>query len=126
MEENYTNSNIEGMKKIHEDLLATYISKNHDYGDSFSGSLDFAGLIAAHTRLCDKFNRFTSLMTSEAMVNDESIIDTLLDGANYFMMTANWLRSEKGQKYLEWCKTEDGKTFWRLFKQINKVLNDNK
>lgn len=121
--EDTINTNIENMKKIHEDLLNIYIQKNHDYGDSFSGSLNFAGIIAAHTRLSDKFNRFTSLMTSDAMVKDESIIDTLLDAANYYMMTANWLMSENGKKYLEWCKTEEGKTFWKMFKNMNEFIN---
>ena len=39
-------------------------------------------------RLGDKYNRFKTLSrTSQQHVNDESIIDTLIDLANYSIMT---------------------------------------
>jgi hypothetical protein len=38
-------------------------------------------------RLSDKFNRFKTLSKTNQLVNDESIKDTLLDLANYAIMT---------------------------------------
>ena len=69
---------------IHE----TYIKKNHDYGDSFGRSFQKYGITAALVRMEDKWNRLNSLATKDALVNDESIRDTLLDLANYAIMTA--------------------------------------
>lgn len=68
-------------------LEETYLRKNHDYGNSFDKSMDEFGLIASAIRLSDKMNRFKSLLTKENRVDDESISDTLLDMANYAIMT---------------------------------------
>lgn len=39
----------------------------------------------------DKMNRLESLVNKKAMVKNESIKDTLLDLANYAIMTVMWL-----------------------------------
>lgn len=72
-------------KQIHD----TYIAKNHDYGDSFGETYRKLGIISALTRISDKYNRLCSLVMSSdgQKVNDESIQDTLLDMANYCLMT---------------------------------------
>lgn len=72
--------------KICDKLHSIYLAKNHDYGNSFDQSLKEFGLVAALVRMNDKFNRLKSLSTKEAEVN-ESIDDTLLDLANYCIMT---------------------------------------
>lgn len=65
-----------------------YAKKNHDYGDSFHTTFVEEGMAMARIRLGDKFNRFKSLSRNcEQKVNDESIRDTLLDLANYALMT---------------------------------------
>lgn len=76
---------------ITKNMLKTYIAKNHDYGNSFDQSLDKFGLVAAVVRIGDKMNRIESLVTKEAKVKDESIKDTLLDMANYAIMTTMWM-----------------------------------
>lgn len=63
-----------------------YVRKNHDYGNSFDNSLDKHGIIAAIVRMEDKLNRLNSLKDKDAKV-EESINDTLLDLANYAIMT---------------------------------------
>lgn len=81
------------MKKIQkhqyicEQLNEIYTKKNHDYGDSFSETFEKLGIISAVTRIVDKCNRLTSLCTKKQMVADETIKDTLLDMANYCIMT---------------------------------------
>ncbi len=72
---------------ICEKLKETYQSKNHDYGDSFSETYKKLGIISAITRITDKVNRLQSLCTKEQLVSDESIEDTLMDLANYSIMT---------------------------------------
>jgi len=77
-------------KQICEKLNETYEKKNHDYGDSFGKIYQELGIISAVTRLCDKMNRIKVLATKpedERKVKDETIKDTLLDMANYAIMT---------------------------------------
>lgn len=77
------------------EMFQTYLKKNADYGDSFSKSLNENGLVAAKVRLEDKFNRFGNLIKNDQQVSDESKEDTLLDMANYAIMTVMWMRDEK-------------------------------
>lgn len=77
-------------KEICEELNKIYAQKNHDYGNSFGETFDKLGVISAVTRISDKYNRLVSLCTKpeeERKVKDESITDTLLDMANYCIMT---------------------------------------
>ena len=80
-------------KAICDSMHDTYVKKNHDYGDSFHLSYLEEGIAMSRIRLGDKFNRFKTLSKSEALVTDESICDTLLDLANYAIMTVLELRS---------------------------------
>lgn len=73
---------------ICQKLNAVYKAKNHDYGDSFGDTYKKLGIISAVTRLSDKMNRLMSLAVKyDAQVKDEKIEDTLLDMANYAIMT---------------------------------------
>ena len=77
-------------KEICEELNKIYAQKNHDYGNSFGETFDKLGIISAITRISDKYNRLCALATKpeeERQVKDESITDTLLDMANYCIMT---------------------------------------
>ena len=81
---------IQKHKELCELLNKVYEQKNHDYGNSFGETFDKLGIISAITRISDKYNRLVSLCTKseeERQVKDESITDTLLDMANYCMMT---------------------------------------
>ena len=68
-------------------LTALYERKNHDYGDSFGKGFKEYGMTMPCIRLEDKLNRLKSLLKSGAQVKDESIDDTLMDLANYAIMT---------------------------------------
>lgn len=82
-------------KELCKSMMATYVRKNADYGNSFDKSLDKFGIVAAVVRLGDKMNRIESLAGKKAQVTDESIRDTLLDMANYSIMTIMWLDNQK-------------------------------
>ncbi|NFG96006.1 DUF1599 domain-containing protein [Clostridium sporogenes] len=79
--------------EICEELNKIYKNKNHDYGDSFGETYKKLGIISAVTRITDKVNRLQSLCTKDALV-DESIKDTLMDCANYCIMTLIELEGE--------------------------------
>ena len=70
------------------ELNSLYAKKNHDYGDSFHLSYQEEGMAMARIRLGDKLNRFKALSrTNKQAVRDESMRDTLIDLANYAIMT---------------------------------------
>jgi hypothetical protein len=89
-----TNEQVQRFKSIQEEGLKLYTKKNHDYGDAFDKSLDEDGLVVAKIRLKDKIRRFETLLKADALVH-ESIEDTLLDLANYAIMTISWLQKQK-------------------------------
>lgn len=90
--------NVQSFMDITTNMAKTYAAKNHDYGNSFEQSCDKFGLIAAVVRLGDKMNRIESLAVKKAEVKDESIKDTLLDLANYAIMTVMWLNQQPKEK----------------------------
>jgi hypothetical protein len=95
--------------EICNELNSIYNNKNNDYGDAFGRTFEKLGLISAVTRISDKYNRLESLATStEQKVKDESIEDTLMDMANYCIMTIIELR----------------KSVCSGFKQTSQVIDD--
>ena len=77
---------------ITKSMSSIFRKKNHDYGNSFEQSLNEEGLAASRIRMGDKWNRFKQLSKGvQAQVNDESLRDTLIDMANYAIMTVMWL-----------------------------------
>lgn len=79
-----------------EGLNSTYRKKNADYGDSFGETFADLGIISAITRISDKYNRIKNLAKlppDQQQVKSESITDTLLDMANYCIMTVMEIES---------------------------------
>lgn len=75
-------------RKLLDKLNSIYVQKNADYGDSFHKTFVEEGFAMSRIRLPDKLERFKTLSkTNTQQVHDESIIDTLLDLANYAIMT---------------------------------------
>lgn len=88
-------ANIERHAQICGELNALYKRKNADYGDSFHKTFLEEGMAMARIRLSDKLERFKKLTKSEnQQVKDESIRDTLIDLANYSIMTILELEGE--------------------------------
>lgn len=87
------NDNVKQFNELAQSMCELYEKKNADYGDSFNISLDKYGIIAALTRMSDKFNRIENLILNQnKKVEDEKIEDTLIDLANYAMMTVLWMK----------------------------------
>ena len=91
--------NVGRMKELAAQIAETYRRKNADYGDSFGISVRKYGIIAALTRMSDKWNRLENLIltrgtNANGYVADESVLDTLCDMATYCLMTV--MEIEKG------------------------------
>ena len=87
--------NVKMHKSVCDELNALYERKNHDYGDSYHNTYLKWGLPMAAIRLEDKLSRFETLIRAEGQVKDESIRDTLIDLANYSIMTVMELDREE-------------------------------
>ena len=80
--------NVQNHHKICNELSLLYAEKNADYGDSFHKTFVEEGMAMARIRLSDKLERFKRLTKSnEQHVQDESVRDTLIDLANYAILT---------------------------------------
>lgn len=84
-------------REITDYMYQIYEKKNADYGDSFSKTFDEFGLTASAIRINDKTERFKKLIKQDAQVQDESIKDTLLDLANYAVLTLMEMSKREAQ-----------------------------
>lgn len=85
-----------------KEMNALYERKNHDYGDSFHQSFEEDGMAMVRIRLSDKLNRFKVLTRNgDQLVKDESVIDTLMDLANYSVMAIMEIEEERHGKAAE-------------------------
>lgn len=112
---------IELHKKLCDHIHQVYIKKNQDYGDSFGKSFRKRGITAAMVRMEDKWNRLDNLTLHPEdglLVKEESISDTLLDLANYAMMTYLELQ-EQNKKYQEDIAEYEGTAAPKFFNSIN-------
>lgn len=82
MNEN-TERRIEQMQTIHNELLALFLKKNIDYGDSFAEY----GPVGVLIRIGDKLKRLETITKNGvALVDEEALRDTAIDLANYAVM----------------------------------------
>ncbi len=78
------------------DMTETFYLKNERYGDSFTQTMDDYGMVTAMIRITDKFNRMKTLYQNRDLdADDEPIMDTMLDMANYLVMTIAYIKSRK-------------------------------
>lgn len=89
-------TNAERHQQLCRELSRLYERKNQGYGDSFHKTFQEYGLVMPCIRLEDKLSRLKSLALGGArQVRDESIRDTLMDLANYALMTVMELEYEE-------------------------------
>ena len=93
---------VEQHKALCLGMNALFEKKNHDYGDSFSETYRKLGIISAVTQITHKYNRLVEIATSgQQQVADETLEDTLIDLANYSIMTVMELHDERIRKQNE-------------------------
>jgi len=84
-------------QEICDEIHETWVQKNAAYGDSFHELYADLGIISAVTQITHKYNRLKNLVkekNADMIAGDESIMDTLLDMANYCIMTAMEIERE--------------------------------
>lgn len=81
-------------KLICDELNKIYIAKNKDYGNSFGEQFKEHGIGPSVFRLDDKMRRLKQITKDDAQVKDETIEDTLMDLANYAIMTLMELKKD--------------------------------
>lgn len=86
-------------KEITDKMFETFKAKNHDYGSSFSNLFKECGMIYAYGHMAEKLERVKSLMKDEAKVKGEGMKDSLLDLANYAILTV--MEIDKNEKEKE-------------------------
>lgn len=98
--ETYNDKLVREHKELTTYLSSLYELKNKKYGDSFGKSIRKRGLVSAIVRMEDKWNRLDNLATNkeDGSDTDESLQDTLLDLANYCIMTVMELNHAKEEK----------------------------
>ena len=76
-------------ESVCSELSTLYHKKNHDYGDAYHESFEEYGIIVAAVAIGNKYRRLKTLALNgnKAEVKTESIRDTLMDMANYAIMT---------------------------------------
>ena len=88
-------------KKICEEMNKTYDCKNSDYGNSFGETFEEFGIISAVTRMSDKYNRIKNMAKGTEPYVKEKIEDTLLDLANYCIMTLIEIKNQKNEDIIK-------------------------
>ena len=91
-----TNEYIDYFDDILKEMSEVHQRKNADYGNNFHKRYEKYGFLTALLRLTDKMERLENIYEKgEIQVKDESVEDTLLDLANYAVMTIVELRNNK-------------------------------
>lgn len=87
--DNYNEKLVQEHQELTEQLNWLYKVKNAKYGDSFGKKVRKRGLMSALDRMEDKWNRLENLIENneDGSDTDESLEDTLIDLANYCLMT---------------------------------------
>lgn len=85
-------------KKITDEMFDTFKAKNHDYGSSFSNLFKECGMIYAYGHMAEKLERVKSLMKDEVKVKGERMKDSLLDLANYAILTVMELERKENNR----------------------------
>lgn len=94
--------NVEQFGKVTSEMQRLYAEKNRRYGNAFSRRFKEYGMMSSVLRLDDKMERLKYLCQVPVDYGDESMRDTLVDLANYAIMTIMELDSleEKRAKAL--------------------------
>ena len=89
---------IDQMVKVHDEALELFMKKNADYGDAFATY----GTIGVIVRMGDKIQRLISVSNKGvALVDTESLRDTLIDLHNYAAMGVMLIDEQKEKLSLE-------------------------
>jgi len=96
VEETASDEYVDYFNDVLHEMDVVHAKKNADYGNNFHKRFKKWGFLTALLRLSDKMERLENIYEKgQIQVKDESVEDTLLDLANYAVMTVVELRNEK-------------------------------
>ena len=117
--------NVEQFRSILEGMGDLYERKNEDYGGAIEKAIHEFGYIYSACMLFNKLERFRNLIKKndfEGKVG-ESLVDTLLDMANYAVETARVMQNDIGEmRRLDECKNEPIETIDAM--PVNSDIDD--
>lgn len=88
----HANDRVSQLREIQDECRDLFARKNADYGDAFATY----GAVGVIVRIGDKLRRFTTVTAnSVALVDSESVEDTLMDLHNYAAMALMLLRENR-------------------------------
>ena len=94
-------NDAERYNRIVEKMQKTFLAKNHDYGNSFATTWrEFGdkGPITGVAQISHKYHRLLNPALGTKPQVDESIDDTLMDMANYCILTLMELQKDRANK----------------------------
>ena len=94
-EEELNMTDADRFKRITEWMAETFKAKNHDYGNAFAELFAEYGMEYPIIHLKEKLKRIDVLSKQDGMVKQESINDSLMDCANYCILTLIELEKQK-------------------------------
>lgn len=95
--------------KIVKNMSDTFANKRQDYGQTTTETFAKFGPVSLLVRMHDKLGRLDNLLMSDRIsCVDERVEDTLLDLANYAIITVIELYKEESQK-VKYAEEMDGK-----------------
>ena len=88
---------IKEFERLTRMMAGTFKQKRNDYGQSTTETFEKFGPVSMLTRMHDKMARLDRILGQNVVrqVNDERVDDTLLDLANYALITIIELDKEK-------------------------------
>lgn len=79
---------LEIFKELTEQMYNVFAAKRHDYGPTSEYTFKKFGLMSMVIRMSDKLGRLENIaLKNDILVTDEKAEDTLLDLANYALIT---------------------------------------
>lgn len=89
-------TNLNGLKDIAKSILDTIYVKNYDYDSAFDRLYDKFGFDYALGKLYEKMHRIMSIRShGKAMVNSESMEDSIRDLCGYCLLTLRRIEHER-------------------------------
>lgn len=102
---------VRRFKELTTKMYETFKKKRNDYGPSSRVTFEMFGPESMAVRMFDKLIRYSNLTSGDTkqLVKDESVKDTLLDLANYALITIlelEYIEAQNRMKSIVICGTE--------------------
>ena len=99
---------LEIFKGLTEQMYNVFAAKRHDYGPTSEHTFKKFGLVSMVIRMSDKLGRLENIaLKNDILVTDEKVEDTLLDLANYALITILEIKKAEMEKCNESEKCDE-------------------